>query len=227
MRAPLADVAVSQVYILAQTGDRAAALKLLIEKIGSVAAAIEFIQTHDANDMELWEYLLSESLKSADRVSELLQHVGGVEQVDPIKVIRRIPEGMHIPHLRDRLVKIISDSGLSQSLREGCSTILKSDCVKLQTRLVAASSLGVRVDSSVHCSKCRLPVVVDSGVRKAAGDSLIVFHCSHVFHAQCLLPLREEGVGDDAAIHNALSHESLRRQTDFMCSICFKTRVKQ
>jgi hypothetical protein len=69
------------VYILAQTGDRPAALKLLIEKIGSVAAAIEFIQSGYAMETELWEYLISESLKSPERISELLQHVGGVEQV--------------------------------------------------------------------------------------------------------------------------------------------------
>ncbi len=85
--------------------------------------------------------------------------------------------------------------------------------------------MGVRVDSTVHCSKCRLPVVVDNGARKTADESLIVFHCSHVFHAQCLLPLREEGT-DATVVQIALSHEILRRQTDFMCSICFKTMAK-
>jgi hypothetical protein len=78
---------------LGSTGARKEALKLLIEKLQSVSGAIDFIQSEDPKDSELWEYLIVECLKFPERISELLEHVGGAEYVEPIKLIRRIPEG--------------------------------------------------------------------------------------------------------------------------------------
>lgn len=49
-------------------------------------------------------------MKNADFVSSLLEHIGAY--VDPRLLIRRIPEGMRINGLRDKLVKIISDYNL-------------------------------------------------------------------------------------------------------------------
>jgi hypothetical protein len=45
-------------------------------------------------------------------VSGLLEHIGAFEAVNPLDLIRRIPNGMAIEGLRDRLVKIISDYNL-------------------------------------------------------------------------------------------------------------------
>jgi hypothetical protein len=70
--------------------------------------AIDFIETQ--NDEELWEDLIDYSMKNPKFISSLLEHIGAY--VDPIRLIKRIPEGMEITGLRDRIVKIISDYNL-------------------------------------------------------------------------------------------------------------------
>jgi len=92
-------------------GNAKQGLQLLIEKMGDVKQAIEFIESQ--NDQDLWEDLIESSMKNADFISSLLEHIGGASSyVDPIKVIKRIPDGIKINNLRDRIVKIISDYNL-------------------------------------------------------------------------------------------------------------------
>lgn len=92
------------VFILGRMGNAKQALKLIIKELQKVGMAVEFVEQQ--KDEELWEYLISECLGQPRFVSELLEHIGA--HVDPIKLIRRIPEGMEIDNLRDRLVKIVS-----------------------------------------------------------------------------------------------------------------------
>lgn len=66
--------------------------------------AIEFVQSLD--DEELWEDLIAHSMNNPAFISGLLENIGA--HVDPIKLIKRIPNGMEIIGLRDRLVKIVS-----------------------------------------------------------------------------------------------------------------------
>jgi len=76
----------------------------------------------------------------------LLQNVGA--DVDPIKLIARIPKGLEIPGLRNAIVKIMQDYNLQRSLREGCKQILTTDCVTLMERLHREQRRGVRVDGT-------------------------------------------------------------------------------
>lgn len=92
------------VFILGRMGNAKQALKLIIKKLQKVGMAVEFVEQQ--KDEELWEFLITECLGQPQFVSELLEHIGA--HVDPIKLIRRIPEGMEIENLRDRLVKIVS-----------------------------------------------------------------------------------------------------------------------
>ncbi len=68
----------------------------------------------------------------------LLDHIGGY--VNPLRLIRRIPEGMAIARLRDRIVQIVADFRTQTSLREGCNTILHTDCVLLAQVGIAQES---------------------------------------------------------------------------------------
>lgn len=67
--------------------------------------AIEFVEAHDK---DLWYRLIEHSLKNEAFLSGLLDHAG-VYDVDLARLIAEIPKGMHIPGLRDKVVKIISD----------------------------------------------------------------------------------------------------------------------
>lgn len=59
----------------------------------------------------------------------LLDHIGGY--IDPLRLVRRIPEGMLIERLRDRLVTIVADFRNQTSLRQCCSALLQKDCTSL------------------------------------------------------------------------------------------------
>ena len=74
----------------------------------------------------------------------LLDHIGGY--VNPLRLIRRIPEGMAIARLRDRIVQIVADFRTQTSLREGCNTILHTDCVLL-------AQVGGKGIAQVQCCK--------------------------------------------------------------------------
>ncbi|CAM9149944.1 unnamed protein product [Pylaiella littoralis] len=101
-RPPLYD---EMAYILGRMGDTRRALTILLEEVCSVPRAIEFVEAHDK---DLWYRLIEHSLKNEAFLSGLLDHAG-VYDVDLARLVAEIPKGMHIPGLRDKLVKIISD----------------------------------------------------------------------------------------------------------------------
>lgn len=63
----------------------------------------------------------------------LLENVGA--EIDPIRLIRRIKNGLEIPGLKGALIKILHDFNLQVSLLEGCQTILNGDCADLVFKL--------------------------------------------------------------------------------------------
>jgi len=96
------------VYLLGQMGHRQQALELLINKLYDVKKAIAFVRSQ--GDDQLWDDLIDCSMTHPKYVSELLEHIGG--EVNPARIIEKIPDGMQIANLRDRLVKIIADYNL-------------------------------------------------------------------------------------------------------------------
>lgn len=71
----------------------------------------------------------------------LLENVGA--EIDPIRLIRRIKNGLEIPGLKSALIKILQDFNLQISLMEGCKTILYSDCRMLALQLHDGQTNGV------------------------------------------------------------------------------------
>lgn len=70
-----------------------------------------------------------------------MQNVG--TEIDPIRLIRRIPNGLEIPDLRPALMKILQDFNLQMSLREGCRRILVSDSVAMADQLQRSQKRGI------------------------------------------------------------------------------------
>jgi len=167
------------VFILGRMGNAKQALHLIIEKLANVSEAIEFVQTQ--NDDELWEDLITLCLNNQSLVPPLLEHIGAY--VNPLKVVSRIPSGMKIPGLREKLRKIIQDYLLQMSLREGCNNILKADCVLLQRRLFNGQRRGQKVTNMTKCSICGLPVL---GMMSRAQGGIVSFFCTHVYHTACI-----------------------------------------
>lgn len=120
-----------QVFILGRMGSSAQALHLIIQRLADIPQAIEFVQMQ--RDDELWELLISLALESPVLTGELMDNIGGY--VNPLRLLQRIPHGVAVEGLRDRLVHIIADFRTQTSLREGCNTILHTDCLLLAQRL--------------------------------------------------------------------------------------------
>ena len=75
-----------------------------------------------------------------------MDNIGGY--VNPLRLLQRIPNGMSVEGLRDRLVHIIADFRTQTSLRQGCNTILHTDCLLLAQVTPAAASGDVAGDAA-------------------------------------------------------------------------------
>ena len=75
-----------------------------------------------------------------------MENVGA--EIDPIRLIRRIKNGLEIPGLKGALIKILHDFNLQVSLLEGCQTILNGDCADLVFKLHKNQTSGFFLSGS-------------------------------------------------------------------------------
>ncbi|KAG8177167.1 hypothetical protein JTE90_021761 [Oedothorax gibbosus] len=167
------------VFLLGRMGNTKQALEQITEQLQDIDRAIEFCKEHD--DKELWEDLIESSLDKPGFITVLLQNIG--THVDPIMLIKRIPNGLEIPGLRDSLVKILHDYTLQISLREGCKKILVSDCFSLLEKLNKLHKRGISVSEDQICLLCERRLHIND-TRIEGGN--VVFNCRHVFHKDCV-----------------------------------------
>ncbi|KAJ3308452.1 Vacuolar protein sorting-associated protein 41 [Blyttiomyces sp. JEL0837] len=156
------DLVPEMVFLLGKMGNNRKALALVIERLGDEKRAIEFAK--EQNDADLWEDLLTYSMDKPPFIVGLLENLGS--HIDPVKLVKRIPNGLQIPGLRTALIKIMTDYGIQMSLREGCEKILVSDTVELMDQLYKTQRKGAEFSEEE--------------------DSLVFFFCHHVFHRNCL-----------------------------------------
>lgn len=74
-------------------------------------------------------FICSASQSFVAFIRGLLENVGA--EIDPIRLIRRIKNGLEIPGLKPALIKILHDFNLQISLLEGCQAILHGDSADL------------------------------------------------------------------------------------------------
>eukprot|EP00177_Eucheuma_denticulatum_P007890 GFKZ01014369.1.p1 GENE.GFKZ01014369.1~~GFKZ01014369.1.p1 ORF type:complete len:948 (-),score=149.31 GFKZ01014369.1:989-3832(-) len=124
-RGELAD---ERVYVLSAMGDLNSAMDILLEEQADTFAAIEFASDH--GDAVLWERLIEHARTHADTLAALLDSPAG-GKVDPVRLIPLLTSEMRIPHLRDRLHRILVDAALERSLREDAAAALHHDASEL------------------------------------------------------------------------------------------------
>ncbi|KWU41462.1 vacuolar protein sorting-associated protein 41, partial [Rhodotorula sp. JG-1b] len=132
------DLVPEMVFLLGRMGDNKRALTLIIERLGDVQRAIDFAR--EQNDTDLWEDLLKYCETKPRFIRGLLENVG--VDVDPIRLIRRIQNGLEIPGLKPALIKILQDFQLQISLMDGCKSILYGDCRNLALSLHSGQTGG-------------------------------------------------------------------------------------
>jgi hypothetical protein len=186
------------VFLLSRIGDNKTALTLIIERLQDVERAIEFVK--EEKDADLWEDLIRYSENRPKFIKGLLENVGS--EVDAVKLIKRIKNGLQIEGLKAALIKILNDFNLQISLLEGCQAILENDGRSFSHILHLAQSQGQYCDKeSTKCQTCgkklfsKSPPLFlhqSSGVEGAAAaaplaiDS-VIFFCRHAHHISCLV----------------------------------------
>ncbi|KAK2984130.1 hypothetical protein RJ640_006283 [Escallonia rubra] len=204
------DLLREQVFILGRMGNSKQALAVIINRLGDIEEAIEFVSTQQ--DDELWEELIRQCLHKPEMVGVLLEHTVG--NLDPLYIVNIVPNGLEIPRLRDRLVKIITDYRTETSLRHGCNDILKADCVNLLIKYYKEARRAICLNNEdaearVKRDDNRASQFSERGLSmktmevksktRAGGRccvcfdpfsiqnvSVIVFFCCHAYHLTCL-----------------------------------------
>jgi hypothetical protein len=115
---------------------------LIIDRLGDVSQAIAFAKQQD--DKDLWEDLLIYSMDKPRFIRGLLEEVGTA--IDPITLVRRIPEGLEIDGLRDGLSRMIKEYELQHSISSGVARVLRGEVAAAQNTLRDGQRKGVKFD---------------------------------------------------------------------------------
>lgn len=134
------------VYLYSKTGDMKRALYLIIDRLGDVSQAISFAKEQD--DPDLWEDLLDYSMDKPRFIRALLEEVG--TSIDPITLVRRIPEGLEIPGLREGLKHIMKEHEIQYSISSGVARVLRSEVAAAQNQLRNGQRKGIKFEVTTH-----------------------------------------------------------------------------
>ena len=216
------------VFILGRMGGKRntmEALTIMIDHLGDVAKAIEFVERE--GDEDLWTELVSRCVVNPKLVGDLLQNAGS-HSVDTVNLVKQIPSGLLIPNLSKRIMKIFDDTKLQQRLREGCNAVLKADVVNLLNQLNGRLKQGVKVDYSARCEICRAPLHLHPGgeERVSAHVSVVIFRSGLCYHKRCpeeevaKMKVRRDGKGfgssgrqnNVGAVHYANHHRERKQK---------------
>lgn len=194
------------------------ALYLIIDRLKNVHKAIEFAKEQD--DADLWDDLLNYSMDKPSFIRGLLEQAGTA--IDPIRLVRRIPEGLKIPGLREGLTHLMKEHEIQYSISSGVARVLRSEVAgaqtDLRTRQRKAVKFEVLVQSSEHVDIEVKPIPEESIVEppdkpdhdhrqpkpghcakchepftEHEMETLLGYACGHVFHTSHLLEMLHKG----------------------------------
>jgi hypothetical protein len=111
---------------------------MMYADISYLVQAIDFAK--EQHDDDLWEDLLRYSETRPAFIKGLLENVS--TEMNPIRLIRRIQNGLEIPGLKEALIKILQDFNLQIGMLEGCRQVLGTDCTDFAARLMHGQEKG-------------------------------------------------------------------------------------
>jgi len=130
------------VYLVSKEGRITQALRLIIDQLGDVSQAIAFAK--EQNDASLWDDLLDYSMNKPSFIRGLLEEVGTA--INPIKLVRRIPEGLEIEGLRQGLQKMMRGYEIQHSISEGVARVLRGEVAAAMAERGRGTRRGIRFD---------------------------------------------------------------------------------
>jgi len=134
------------VYLLSQTGQTKRALNLIITRLDDVSLAISFAKEQD--DPELWDDLLEYSMDKPVFIRGLLEEAG--TSLDPVRLVRAIPEGLHVEGLKGGVVRMVREFELQGSISEGVARVLRGEVNAGMDALRRGRARAVKFDVIHH-----------------------------------------------------------------------------
>ncbi|KAF3127784.1 Vacuolar protein sorting-associated protein 41 [Orbilia oligospora] len=192
------------VYLYSLTGQTKRALFLIINEKNDVAAAIDFAKSRD--DPDLWNDLLEYGMDKPKFILGLLENVG--TSLNPIELIKRIPNGLEVPGLKEGLTKILREHEIQWSLSAGVARCLSGEVNVGMEKLRTGRRRGVKFD--VKAVESAVAAIMDEMIQEKGKEeeaapaqnsscgickrdfehrepeTLVAFACGHVFHLRCL-----------------------------------------
>lgn len=186
-------------YLYSKTGQTKRALYLIIDRLADVSQAISFAKSQ--NDADLWDDLLEYSMDKPRFIRGLLEEVGTA--IDPIRLVRKIPEGLEIEGLREGLSRMIKEYEIQESISQGVARVLRGEVAMAQNTLRAGQRRGIKFDvveheletnesqqlpeTRTHGHKPAQCISCKSSFYEGETETLVGFACGHVWHLSHLL----------------------------------------
>ena len=164
------------VFLRGRTGDVVGALQLILERLQHVDMALDFVRQQD--DAELWDTLLAYSQDKPAYIRGLLEQASG--EIDPVRIIRPIQDGLEIPGLRPSLIKIFHNFHAQHALLGVGLAVLQRDAYERLAEYDTACQAALVCDARTLCTVCLQPLL-------AAAVPIVLFLCRlHAAHLTCV-----------------------------------------
>lgn len=152
-------------YLFSKTGQTKRALALITNQLADPSLAISFAK--EQNDADLWEDLLDFSMDKPHFIRGLLNEVG--TSINPITLIKRIPEGLEIEGLRDGIGRMVREFEIQGSISEGVARVLRGEVAAGLLKLREGRRRGVKFEVE-HEDDEKVEVSVDPVVSMVDPD---------------------------------------------------------
>ncbi|KAL7673393.1 hypothetical protein ACOME3_008252 [Neoechinorhynchus agilis] len=180
------------IYLLTRVGRSEDALRLMVDKMESVAMAIDFCKQHDDDgNQRLWaklvEFCSFNKNRSIDLLTRLSQSneitVGkGIPSVDLSIILESLEGAVNAADVAALVSKYISNQTWKVKLLETCKSCVDTEAFGKLDQLVKKRQSGISLDNA-KCPVCSKPIwpLTDQLT------SISAFQCGHVFHRLCSL----------------------------------------
>lgn len=195
-----------------KTGQTKRALYLIIDRLADVSQAISFAK--EQNDSDLWEDLLDYSMDKPRFIRGLLEEVGTA--INPITLVRRIPEGLEIEGLREGLSRMIKEHEIQHSISNGVAKVLRGEVAVAQNTLRSGQRKGVKFDV-VHKPEDHVDVATSDVPNTVDGTIASDLAKDFVAHKQKVDPKPGHCVG----CHEPFSEHETETLVGFACGHVF------
>lgn len=210
------------VYLLAKEGRAKRALHVILDRLSDIAQAIAFAR--EQADAELWEDLIEYSLTKPSYVKVLLEEAGsssgGHGALDPIALVKRIPDGLEIEGLKDALGRMLREFELRSSISEGVAKVCQGEVQESMQQLRRGQKRGIKFE------------IGETGLRPRSRGSARSASSSRVREAKPLpvqmagkkkkrIPMGYVRMGHCAACGGELLESEVKTLVSFPCSHVF------